>query len=161
MTHEPNQDGKDCLNTDMNANMTEAATNATSYQTKEHECKTSKRSLSFDLQSEYADIREVRVHCRKHSTSSQILPFEICLDSVEQNRRAEELRNMECQSQQFDQIDIRINETETNFCFTQTNSEPIEEESFDLKVNVPDSQKMRMKYLSKLSKEQIWLPPLK
>ena len=42
------------------------------------------------------------------------------------------------------------------------NNESIEEEAaYDLRLPKQDENKMRMRYLSKLSKEQVWLPPLK
>lgn len=68
-----NEEAKDIITTDTTANMTESATIATSYlPTKENECKmtSAKRSLSFDLQSEIEDIKELKKHCRKNSTSS-------------------------------------------------------------------------------------------
>lgn len=64
---------------------------------------------------------------------------------------------MESQSQN---VNFNINETETTFNFPM-NNDSIEEDTYDLKVRKPDSNTMRMRYLSKLSKEQVWLPPLK
>jgi hypothetical protein len=57
-------------------------------------------------------------------------------------------------------VNVDFNIKECAFSFNPQGNESIEEE-YELRVPKQDQNKMRMRYLSKLSKEQVWLPPIK
>jgi hypothetical protein len=91
---------KETNQTDVGTVLGEAATNATSYlPSKASDAKLSpesRRSISFDLHSEIEDLQNVNTVNRKVRRNSSIIPFETCLDPLEQMEKAQELRDMEC-----------------------------------------------------------------
>lgn len=103
---------------------------------------------------QFVDDQESVSRERTFTTQIDLVPFETNYDIKKQNEIQLSLQEMD---KKYGHVEIEVNEDESHAKFMEDSNN----EEADLQpVNV-DHNQMRMKYLSRLAKQQVWLSPMK